>query len=80
MQKNINDLREKLFTTIDMVAKKEIDIKDANMIALLAQTIINSAKAEIDYMKLSGDEKTSFFEKSNMLPSGITGRTVHRIK
>ena len=49
----------------------------------LAQTIINSAKVEVDYIKASGSALQSQFIENNQtdkLPAGITGTTIHRIK
>lgn len=56
MSHTINDLREHLFATLDGLRDKDkpIDIDRAKAIAEIAQTIINSAKVEVDHMRVAG--------------------------
>jgi len=60
MAKNkIQDLRNHLFETIEMLKDNDeedtgMTIQKANAISKVAQTIINSAKLEIDFMKTCG--------------------------
>ncbi|MCB0252538.1 MAG: hypothetical protein KDI55_02300 [Anaerolineae bacterium] len=51
--KNIEDLREHLFATLDALRDKNnpMDTDRAKAIADVAQTIINSAKVEIDHIR-----------------------------
>lgn len=51
MSKNIADLRETLFDTIDMLKAGKLDVEKAKAITDVAQVIVNSAKAEIDFLK-----------------------------
>lgn len=61
MGKTINDLRETLFDTLEKVKKGNIDADRAKVIRDLGQTIINSAKAEIDFLKtVKGAKSTGF--------------------
>ena len=62
MPKNkIEDLRNHLFETIEMLKDKEIDVDTAKAISETAQVIINSAKIEIEFMKQTDDTKHSGF-------------------
>lgn len=54
---SIKELRSLLFETIRALKDKEapMDIARAKTIAEVAQVVINSAKVEVDYMRLRGD-------------------------
>ena len=60
---DINKLRDHLFDTLDALKSEEspMDIKRAEAIAGVAQTIINSAKAETERMRVTGLETDSGF-------------------
>lgn len=62
MSKDISDLRNHLFTALEGLADKNkpMEIERARAIADVAQTIINSAKVEVDRMKISGGIDTGF--------------------
>ena len=64
--KDINQLRETLFETMDKLMKNEIEVPKAQAIVNVANAIINSAKVEIDFQKLidSKERKSQF-----LLPS-----------
>lgn len=51
MAKKIQDLRETLFDTIEMIKTGKIDVDKAKAITNIAQVIVNSAKAEVDFLK-----------------------------
>lgn len=51
MAKKIEDLRETLFDTIDGIKSGKIDVEKAKAITNIAQVIVNSAKAEVDFLK-----------------------------
>lgn len=51
MAKKIEDLRETLFDTIEMVKSGKLDAQKAKAITDIAQVIVNSAKAEVDFLK-----------------------------
>jgi len=52
--KTMDDLRSVIFDTIDDVRKNKIDAATARAISDLAQNVINSAKAEADYARATG--------------------------
>ncbi|HZP02633.1 MAG TPA: hypothetical protein VFD30_20450 [Terriglobia bacterium] len=65
MAKNkLSDLRDHLFETIEALKDpdKPMDVVRAKAISDVAQTIINSAKAEIDLLKVvEGNRGSEFF-------------------
>lgn len=77
-KKNIADLRELLFETIEGVKSGNLDIEKAKVIGDLSQVMVNTAKVEVDYAKATGQRGSNFLEKAEELPPGITG--VHRHK
>lgn len=70
MAKNhVSDLRNHLFETLEKLKEGEIEIERAEAICRVSQTIINSAKVEVDHLKVVGDllgqevdPKSSFFD------------------
>lgn len=81
MSHTINDLRTHLFDTLKGLKDKTMDIETAKAISDISQVIINSAKVEVDFAKVTGVKSGSgFLEQPSQLPAGITGITQHRIK
>ena len=70
MKNKIEDLRNHLFAALEALGDKEspMDIERAHAIADVAQTIINSVKVEVDYLKIAGGRGTDFLG----LPEGET--------
>lgn len=68
---NIDELRRHLFATLEGLSSKEnpMEIDRAKAIAEVAQTIINTAKVEVDHLKVSGGTGTGFMDRP-----GITRR------
>lgn len=56
MAKTLEDLREHLFATLESLRDKEkpMEIERAKAISDIAQTVINSAKAEVNYVRAVG--------------------------
>jgi hypothetical protein len=64
MPKNkIEDLRNHLFATLEKLQDDEdpMDLDRAKTIASVAQVIVNSAKIEVDFIKVTGQEKGTGF-------------------
>lgn len=64
MAKNkIEHLRDHLFATIEALRDedKPMDIDRARAVAEVAREIIASAKVEVDFMRITGVEKTTDF-------------------
>lgn len=53
MKNKIEDLRNHLFEALEMLKDGEMDIDRAKAVSGVAQTIINSAKVEVDYLRLT---------------------------
>jgi hypothetical protein len=79
MSKNISDLRNLLFQTIEGVKAGTIDVERAKVIGDLSQVVVNTAKAEVDYARHTGAVGSGFLEMDKVaapegaLPQGITG-------
>jgi hypothetical protein len=58
---DINELRTALFETLQAVKTGTMDVSRAKAVSDVAQTIINTAKVEIDYMAASGETVSSGF-------------------
>lgn len=60
---DITNLRNVLFETLDALRNKEnpLDIERAKMINETAQTIINSAKVEVDFIRATGSAGATQF-------------------
>jgi hypothetical protein len=78
--KTIEDLRAVLFDAIAGVKSGAIDIEKAKVISELSQVMVNSAKVEVDHAKVTGKKAGGFLEPKEVLPPGITGTTVHKIR
>ena len=79
MARNIEDLRELLFDTIAGVKNGTLDIERAKVIGDLSQVVVNSAKAEVEYTRLTG-YKGTFLEKPAELPKGIIAVHQHKLQ
>ena len=84
----IDDLRRHLFAALDGLANKEtpMELERARAISDIAQTLINSAKVEVEYIRVTGRNGSGFIpDAKQQLPApadsarGISIR-VHRIK
>lgn len=62
MKNKIEDLRNHLFETLEALKDKDapMEIARAKAVAEVAQVIVNSAKAECDYIKLTGSKGSGF--------------------
>ena len=67
----IEDLRNHLFATMEALLDEEkpIELDRAKAIADIAQVIINSAKVEVDYVKVTERSRAS----SGFFPEGNNG-------
>lgn len=71
----IEDLRNHLFETLEALKdpEKPMDIDRARAIADVAKEIIQSAKVEVDYLRVSGQVMGSgFIPADRQLPQGAT--------
>ena len=64
MKNKLSDLRNHLFETIEKLKDGDMEIDRARTISDVAQTIINSAKVEVDYLKATDQvQGTGFLER-----------------
>lgn len=61
MKNKLSDLRNHLFETIEKLKDGDLDVSKAKTIADVAQVIINSAKVEVDYLKVTDGQSGSGF-------------------
>lgn len=68
MANNLDGVRDALFKTLRALQDKDnpMDIDRAKAVSDVAQTIINTAKVEVDFMRVTG--------QTTALPSFITGK------
>lgn len=75
----ITDLRTHLFATLKGLTDKNdpMDIARAKAVSDVAQVIINSAKVEVEHMKISGEKGSGFIPlPSPPVPGVPAGTTV----
>jgi len=88
----IDDLRAHLFGTLAALRDKDspMDIDRARAVSQVAQTVIDTAKVEVEHIRaIGGGVESPFFggegqakrleHKAGDAP-GITGRTLHRLR
>lgn len=80
----IADLRSHLFSALRGLTDKDtpMDVERAKAVSEVAQTLINSAKVEIDHMKIAGGSGSGFISAALPLEAGVIhqapGVTVRR--
>lgn len=76
---DVNALREVLFDTLNQLKDKDksMEIERAKAISDIAQTIINSAKVEIEHQKVTGATSTTGFIPQE--PKPLNNGYVHKI-
>jgi len=70
---SIADLRKHLFDTLEALKAKDnpMELDRAKAIADVAQVVINSAKVEVDFMRMRGDgsKGTGFIPEEKEVPA-----------
>lgn len=82
MTKSISDLRETLFATLEAVKDGTLDLDKARQINEVAKTIVDTAKVEVDYLRVTGGGESEFLDGAvgaSNLPPGITAVHRHRL-
>jgi len=76
--KNITDLRRIMFDTLQALQDKKnpLDIERALAIKEVGQVIVNSAKVEIDYLKITGQGGSGFIPEELTSAPRLRGETV----
>jgi hypothetical protein len=57
----IEDLRNHLFETLEMLKDGEIEVEKAQVICQVADVIVNSAKVEVQFLRAMGTNQTTGF-------------------
>ena len=70
MSYKIEDLRNTLIDMIKTLNDKDavVDLDRAKVAAELAQVVVNSAKAEVDFMRVTGGTGSGFIENTGRRP------------
>jgi hypothetical protein len=70
----INDLRDHLFAALEALQDKDapMELARAKAISEVAQTIINAAKVECEYLELTGGKNSSFIPDERPQVTGPT--------
>lgn len=71
------ELRELLFETLKGLKNKTIEIDQAKAISEVSRNLIDLAKVEVDYAKVTGADVSGGFISPGK--PAIPGRTVHRL-
>ena len=84
MKNDMTALRDELFSTLRAFRDPEnpMDCERARAISEVAKVITETAKVEVDYMRVtSAVTETGFFEqRQETLPPGITSIRRHKIR
>ena len=75
MKNKISDLRNHLFETIEALKDKEspMELARAKAISDVAQTIINTAKVEVEFMKQTGATGSGFIPDETVQVPRLVG-------
>lgn len=68
MSKTIGDLRAMLFQTLDGIRDGTIPLDKAEAINEVSKTIVQTAKVEVDYIRVTGEGETGFIPNSSNQP------------
>ena len=81
--KGIEDLRAALFDTLQGLKAGTVSVETARGINEIGKTLVDTAKVEIDYLRLTEREESEFLSSpgvGNNMPTGITGIVRHRLQ
>lgn len=79
MNNDISELRAHLFETLRVLKDGSVDIEHAKAIKQVADSIIDTAKVEVDYIQATGADGTGFMRTGSTLPPAANIR-VHKLK
>lgn len=78
----ITDLRATLFDTLRALNRADdpMEIERAKAISDVAQTIINSAKVEVDHLRLTGGRGSGFIPEDSLLDGDKVPAGTHLVE
>ena len=78
---HIDQVRQSLLDTLADLRNKEapMDIERARAVAQVASVLVDSAKVENEYLKITGQDRSAFLEQPNDIPNAarIDGPAAH---
>ena len=76
MRNKISDLRDHLFEVIEQLKDRDqpMDLDRARAVADVAQVIVNSAKVEVEYQKVTGSDGTGFIPDASAPRATLAGQ------
>ena len=86
---NIDDLRSEMMDTIRQVKAGTLKVEVAQAVSDLSQVMINSAKVEVDFIRVNGGGMSSFISATpakqiTQTPTGLKivegNVTIHKLK
>lgn len=84
---SITGMREHLMATLASLRDREnpMDVDRARAVAQVAGVLVESAKVEVEFIRVTGGEKSQFLgsaqdDQAPLLPPGIVGITRHRLQ
>ena len=81
-RKTIDDLRAALFATLDGLKAGTVTVDQARAINEVGKTLVDTAKVEIDYLRVTDGGESEFLASTvgaANLPTGIAGIVRHRL-
>lgn len=80
MKNRIEDLRNHLFATLEALQDEDqpMEIDRAKAVSEVAQTIINSAKVEVDFLKATGRVTDAGFLSNEKPVLGVVKNLPHK--
>ena len=81
MSRNISDLRDHLFEALVDIRNGKMPPDQARVLSEVAKVIVDTAKVEVDYLRLTEEGQSRFLsgEPKPPLPSGYLGVRQHRM-
>lgn len=83
---DITEVRRHLFDTLNRLTDKQapMELDRARVVVDVAQTLINSAKVEVEFLRVTGADTSGFLGGGDLTPKpekpvGVLGKTVHRL-
>jgi hypothetical protein len=80
VKKTFEEAIQQLIDVNDMVLKDEISVEKARTIAQNMQVVINAAKLQLDYMKITKRKNSDFFLMSDVATPEEIKKSIAEIK
>lgn len=82
MKNSIDDLRNHLFETLEALKDPDnpMDISRARTVSKVAETVIDTARVELEFVELTGAEVSGFIDKTKRPALPAPGERPHLVK